>query len=54
MPNDWFKYEEKVAETLSEFVSLIFDKLKAHISFVVMPIYTGSSSRRLTVPTSLA
>ena len=38
MPNDWFKYEEKVAETLSEFVSLILDTRKDPFSFVVMPI----------------
>jgi hypothetical protein len=33
MPNDWFKYEEKVAETLSEFVSLILDRLKTPYLF---------------------
>jgi hypothetical protein len=33
MPNDWFKYEDKVAETLSQFVSLILDTLKAPYLF---------------------
>jgi len=33
MSNDWFKYEEKVAKTLSEFVKLILDKLKAPYLF---------------------
>lgn len=33
MSNDWFKYEERTAERLSEFVSLILDKLKAPYLF---------------------
>jgi hypothetical protein len=33
MPNDWFRYEERVAERLSEFVSLILDTLKAPYLF---------------------
>ncbi len=33
MTNDWFKYEEKTAETLSGFVSLILDTLKAPYLF---------------------
>ena len=33
MTNDWFKYEEKAAETVSGFVSLILDKLRAPYLF---------------------
>ena len=33
MPNDWFKYEVKVAATLSEFVSTILDTLKTPYLF---------------------
>lgn len=33
MNNDWFKYEENAAETLSGFVSLILDTLKAPYLF---------------------
>lgn len=33
MSNDWFKYEEQSAETLSGFVSLILDKLRARYLF---------------------
>ncbi|MGD0266869.1 MAG: FRG domain-containing protein [Candidatus Methylomirabilota bacterium] len=33
MSNDWFKYEEKSAETVSTFVSLILDELKARYLF---------------------
>jgi hypothetical protein len=37
MPS-WFKYDDRTAERLSEFVSLILDTLKAHICSEVMPI----------------
>lgn len=33
MSNNWFKYEEKSVDTLSEFVSLILDKLKSRYLF---------------------
>jgi hypothetical protein len=33
MPNDWFRYNEESAETLSEFVTLILDKLTAPYLF---------------------
>ena len=53
MPNDWFKYEDKVAETLSEFVSLILDTLKAPYLFRGHAALDWEQSQRLTVRTSL-
>ena len=51
MPNNWFNYEDKVAETLSEFVSMILDTLKTPYLFRGQADQTGSWSQRSTVPT---
>ena len=53
MSNSWFKYEERVAERLSEFVGLILDALKAPYLFRGHSDLDWDLSPRLIAPTSL-